>query len=280
MIRGGRLSQKPPRNAEPPFWHNAGLSRILAATVLLLALPACMTPNPADEADRLSALVAQLEACTDAACRSDAEGELLELAQAAAAAAGRARNEQRRIGHLRVAGLAAWQSGEAGEALAARVNENALTRCRTLDELARGGVPVGAPDDCAVLETLPTLVAHASALRQIATLATAAPGAREKFAFETLVADYPSQTFLLLGDLEPRLLAYEGLSPATARWLVATRRSAFCDYRRIRDVTAAWPGDALLAREVEREFRRAAGATGKGFDGCDAVVPIGLPPSG
>ena len=265
---------------KPPFWHNTGVSRTLAAAALLLALPACMTPGPSGGANRLHALVARLEACADAACRSDAEHELLELAEAAAAAAGGAGKEHQRIGHLRVAGLAAWQSGEAGEALAARVNESALARCRTLDELARQGVPVGAPDDCAVLETLPALVAHAGALRQIARLAIAAPDAGGSFAFETLVADYPSQTFLLLGDLEPRLLAYEGLSPATARWLVATRRSAFCDYRRVWDVTAAWPGRVILARQVERELRHAADAAGTRFVGCDAIPPIGLPPSG
>ena len=265
---------------KPPFWHNAGVSRTLTAAALLLALHACTTPGPSGGANRLSALVARLEACTEEACRTNAKHELLELAEAAAAAAGGSGKERQRIGHLRVAGLAAWQSGEAGEALAARVNESALVRCRTLDELARDGVPVGTPDDCAVLETLPALVAHAGALQQIERLANAAPDAASSFALETLAADYPSQTFLLLGDLEPRLLAYEGLSPATARWLVATRRSAFCDYRRLRDVTAAWPGHVLLARQVERELRHAADAAGTRFDGCNTVPPIGLPPSG
>lgn len=264
----------------PPFWHNPGVPRTLAATAVLLALAACTTPGPSGRANRLGSLVARLETCADATCRGEAEHQLLALADAAAAAAGGAGGERQRIGHLRVAGLAAWQSGEAGEALAARVNQSALARCRILDDLAGEGVPIGAPDDCAVLETLPALVAHAAALRQVAHLATAEPDAGGSFVFETLVADYPSQTFLLLGDLEPRLLAYQGLSPATARWLVATRRRALCDYRRFRDVTAAWPGHTLLDQRVERELRDAAAAAGTRFEDCDAIAPIRLPPSG
>jgi len=263
---------------ELSFWHNPGVIRIPAAAALALVLSACVTPPPSVGSDRLRALVAQREACADAACRSGAQHELLALSEKASAAAGTARQERQRIGHLRVAGLAAWQAGDPGRNLTARANETALARCRTLDALAHEGVPVGTSDDCAVLEALPALVAHADALRQIERLATAAPDASARYALETLVADYPSQTFLLLADLGPRLLAYEGLSPATARWLVAIRRRTFCDYRRVRDVTAAWPEQVRLTLAVERQIRRESAAAGANFDGCAAVPPVGLPP--
>ena len=237
-----------------------------------------MTTPPSVGSERLRTLVAQREACTGTGCRNTAQQEFLALAEEAAAAAGTARQERDRIGHLRVAGLAAWQAGELGQDLALRTNEIALTRCRTLDALAREGISVETSDDCAVLEALPALVAHSDAIRQIERLATAKSDANTRYALETLVTDYPSQTFLLLADLEPRLLAYEDLSPTTAHWLVAIRQRTFCDYQRVRDVTDAWPEQVSLALTVERQLRQESSVFDANLDDCATVPPVGLPP--
>lgn len=237
-----------------------------------------MTTPPSVGSERLRTLVAQREACTGTGCRNTAQQEFLALAEEAAAAAGTARQERDRIGHLRVAGLAAWQAGEPGQALALRTNETALARCRTLDSLAREGISLDTSDDCAVLEALPALVAHSDALRQIERLASAKPDANTLYALETLVADYPTQTFLLLVELEPRLLAYEDISPATANWLIAIRQRTFCDYRRVRDVTDAWPEQVSLALTVERRLRWESAAVGANYEDCTTVPPVGLPP--
>ena len=251
------------------------MTRILAVSAPALLLLSCATPAPSVGADRLRALVAERDACRDAPCRRTAESALLELGHRASEAAGTARREHQRLGHLRVAGLAAWQAGEAGEPLADRANRAALSRCRTLDDLAREGRPVGSPDDCAVLEVLPALVAHAAAMREIPWLAGVQPDTRNRYALETLAADYPSQTFLLLADLEPRLLAYRGLSRPTADWLIDSRKRAFCDYARLRLVTDAWPEAADTALHVAARLQRATDADSTN---CDGVPPMELPP--
>lgn len=251
------------------------MNRIFAVTAPALLLLSCATPSPSVGANRLRALVVERDACRDAPCRHAVESALLELATRASEGAGTARQEHQRLGHLRVGGLAAWQAGEAGEQLAARINQAALSRCRTLDALAREGLPVGNPDDCAVLEALPALVAHAAAMREIQRLAGARPDPRNLYALETLAADYPSQTFLLLADLEPRLLAYRGLSDRIADWLIDSRRRTFCDYARVRIVAEAWPEHEQLTLRVAARLQRETDAAGTN---CDGVPPMELPP--
>lgn len=249
----------------------------LAAAALFIA---CLSPSPASIGSRLRVLVARASDCENDRCRGKTRAELMTLARYAARTAETTRDGTRHMALLRVTGVAAWQAGgRAGESLATRASEVTLGRCRSLDELARTGQSVGAPDDCVVLEALPALVAHALYRRELRSFEAAPPDAASAARLEALASQYPGATFVFLAEIGGRLRSYEGVSVAILEWLATTETALFCEFRRAREIGQRhWPEATELHRALERELRFGASAVGRDYATCAAETPIALPP--
>jgi hypothetical protein len=257
----------------------------LSAVLVTLTLSAaCTGVSPASGQSRFAQLDARKRACqtgvAGASCRAEAERAFLALADRAAAGAEGARDERARLALMRLTGLAAWQAGPDGVVLATRASEAALPRCRTLDELARFGQVVGAPRDCALLEILPALVWHDGYLRELEALDAAPASAAGQTMLVRITTNYADDTFLLIQEREPRAIAYEGLDASLTAYVATTKRSLFCDFRRVRDAVQRHDRyrEALESRVLE-EIARGSSAVGLRLtEDCSAAGPVTPPP--
>lgn len=231
---------------------------------MLLLAGCATTADPDQGARRLAELVARRDACApEQPCRAAARDELARLAEETADAAPGARDEPTRLALLGLAGTAAWQAGPDAGALAVRSAEVGVVRCRTLDELAQTGQARGAPDACAVLELLPALVAHASALADLEQLAARPPDASGEERLAELVAHYPQDTFLLVQQRAPHATGYAGIDPATIGWVEETHRRLFCDFGAVAaQVRGRDRYRRALGTALERQIARAERAAG------------------
>jgi hypothetical protein len=254
---------------------------------LLLGLTGCATLSRLTHVgaqDRFEKLFVRKQNCPDgaagAACREAVEAELLELAQRSRDSAEQATDPVSRFRLLRVAATAAWQGGPQGAALANRIAEEAVPRCRSFEQEARKGQATPPPADCALLEILPGLVAHTHHLDQLAALAALGPTEGGLRALTRIVERYPPDTFLFVQEHQEWATAYETLGPRGRTYVENSRRVLFCDYRRVRDTVESHTRyrEALDAT-ITTGLARAAEATGLDYTLDCPPNPRLLPPT-
>ena len=256
------------------------------AVALALGLLACATLSRLTHVgaqDRFETLFIRKQSCPSgsrgAACRGSVEAELLQLAESARASAEQADNEASRIRLLRVAGTAAWQGGPQGAVVARGIAEDAVPRCRSLEDLARKGRATPPPADCALLEILPALVAHTNQLDQLAVLTASRPTEGGLLALTRIVEHYPPDTFLYIEQRQEWATAYQALGPRGRTYVENSRRVLFCDTRRLRDTVEAHTRYRdTLGETVAEVLTRAAEATGLDFAIDCPPNPTLLPP--
>lgn len=253
---------------------------------LLAGLAACTTLSRITHVgaqDRFEKLFVRKQNCpagaAGAACRESAESELLDLAGRARASAADESDEARRIRLLRVAGTAAWQGGSRGTPLAVEIAEEAVPRCRALEERARTQDTPPAPVDCALLEILPGLVTHTRYLEDLAAIAALRPTEASTRALARIVERYPADTFLAVQAHQEWATAYTALGRRGRTYVETSRRVLFCDYRRVAGTVDAHERyREALDEAMAAGLARAPEATGLDFAVDCPSDPRLLPP--
>ncbi len=145
--------------------------------VLVLAVCVGTAGCPATQVRKLDDRLDELTKAKQAAAQrgqsaTGADGELVALAKSASAQAKTAPDPEERIGLYRVAAVAAWEAGQAGESLLPGITEAGIKACDSEGDNA-------APQDCSLIRLAGPLSAQDALARQLAgfqkKLATAKP---------------------------------------------------------------------------------------------------------
>lgn len=157
-------------------------------------------------------------------CAGELQTAMLDVAREAEAAVGDAGDARTRIGLLRLAAMAGWQSKlEDGYRLAGAVSVRGQAECDALPE-----EQFGAPRDCAIHDVMPAFVAHESIL-QLADLVESGNASEEqRDALMERIATYLNGTWDYIETKRPGIEGDTRLDPRFTAYLESQRPVFLC----------------------------------------------------
>ena len=235
----------------------ATMIRICLAAATALVLAACTAAKFSDLQSDYDRLLDRTLACADqrqaadlgfSACAGQHGTAMLDLARAAEEVAGEAGDARTRIGLLRLAGMAGWQSRiEPGFALAGAVSLQGQELCR--------GLPAeefGAPRDCAIHLILPALVAHESTLQRAEAFDVETGDETERREMLDRIGTYLAATWDFIDSKQGEIAADNRIDPLFFTYLDNQRQTILCTAHARLAPLARTLGDAALADRVAR----------------------------
>lgn len=231
--------------------------RFLACAALLIA--GCQTAASFSSLQAsFSSLQDLRQRCATAAdaaqglqCGADEAPLFVDIAQRAYAVANNAADPRTRIGLLRLAATAGWESGATdGLAVAEAAAADGQARCAEIPTNA-----FGAPRDCALLRMAPAFIAHVRAyavLRQ--ALATSAPDAALRAKLASAAAGYVANTLGSSERVRSRIDGDPSLHASVRAFLDRQRLTFYCTTIAFADVAGHWrlePGRDALLRQLD-----------------------------
>lgn len=182
-------------------------------------------------------------------CAGQTRTAMLDLARQAEEAAGDAGDPRTRIGLLRLAGVAGWQSRlDAGYTLAGAVSVQGLEQCRALP-----ADQFGAPRDCAIHEILPALIAHESTVERAKAIEGQTLDGPARRDMLDRIERYLAGTWDFIEGRRAGLPVDSRIDPRFFDYLDVQRRTILCTAHGTLSRLAATLGDADLAAEVRQD---------------------------
>ena len=243
------------------------LIRIGLAAAAALVLAACTAAKFSDLQSDYDRLLDRALACADqrqaadlgfGACAGEHGTALLDLARSAEEVAGEAGDARTRIGLLRLAGLAGWQSRiEPGFALAGAVSLQGQELCRSLP-----AEEFGAPRDCAIHLILPALVAHESTLAMAEAFERGSGDESQRREMLERIDTYLAATWDFIEPKRAEIAADNRVDPLFLTYLDAQQETILCTAHGKLAPLARTLGDTALADRVAQAAEARADASG------------------
>lgn len=246
---------------------SATATRVCLTTLVALVLAACTAAKFSDLQSDYDRLLDRTLACADqqraadlgfSACAGQHGTAMLDLARSAEEVAGEASDARTRIGLLRLAGMAGWQSRiEPGFTLAGAVSLQGQELCR--------GLPAeqfGAPRDCAIHLILPALVAHESTLQLAEAFDVESSGETERREMRDRIDTYLAATWDFIEPKRAEIAADNRIDPLFLTYLDGQREIILCTAHGKLAPLARTLGDAALADRVARAAEARADESG------------------